>query len=148
MIIGFIFMQLFNILMGYIEGAYWHFRNIVVLSNHFKTPYALKLNLHSALFALKVLFAIIILYSCRSESILSLILFSVALIISQPYFHLGVMYWHRNKLDSRVYKKGFFDVNVIEKGDSSKLDLMLKKQISYQMRLFGFIISIILIIFA
>ena len=151
MIIGFISWQIFNALMGFIEGAYWHFRNAIILSNHFKTPYALKLNLHSALLALRVLFAIMIIYNCIDTSINSLILLSVALIISQPFFHLGMMYWHRNKLYSRTYKKGFIDCNVVELGDSSRWDLFLYniglKQITFRLRLVSFVVSIILIFF-
>jgi hypothetical protein len=127
--------------MGYIEGAYWHFRNAVVLSNHYKTPYATTLNLHSALFVVRVLFAI----ALQNYSIY----FITALILSQPYFHLGMMYLHRNKLDSRVYPLRFKDCNKVELHESSKLDLFLYniglKQISYNVRLMGLLVAILLV---
>ena len=68
MIISFAIWQLFNALIGWIEGAYWHFRNTVILSNHYRTPYADKLNLHNVLFALRVLIAITLIYSCINEN--------------------------------------------------------------------------------
>ena len=152
MIISFAIWQLFNALIGWIEGAYWHFRNTVILSNHYRTPYADKLNLHNVLFELRVLIAIALTYICINENTISLICFITALIISQPYFHLGMMYKHRNKLDSRTYPKGFKDCNAVELGDSSKIDLFLYnvglKQVTYDIRLAGLIISILLVTFA
>ncbi len=138
--------------MGIIEGAYWHFRNIVILNEDIeKSEYELKLDLHPYLLALRVLFAIMIIYNCIDTSINSIILLFGALLISQPFFHLGMMYWMRNKLNLRTYVKGFFDVNVVEKDDSSKLDLLLHKlglkQISFRLRLVGFITASFLILY-
>jgi hypothetical protein len=149
-ILSFILWQCFNALMGYIEGAYWHFRNTVIFSNHFKTPYALKLNLHGALFAVRVVVAIALMSNNVHLPIFSQILFATALILSQPYFHLGTMYKHRNKLNSGTYPKGFYDVNVVELDESSKLDLFLYniglKQITYRLRLVGLVVSVIILI--
>lgn len=150
--LGFLAWQIFNALMGIIEGAYWHFRNIVVLDDKiFKTPYALKLDLHPYLLALRFLIAISIMKDFIISPIYTQILFATALLISQPFFHLGMMYWIRNKLNSRTYEKGFFDVNKVEKDDSSKLDLLLEKlglkQINFRLRLVGFIIAFFSILF-
>jgi hypothetical protein len=141
---SFILWLLFNACMGYIEGAYWHFRNAVVLSKHYKTPYATTLNLHSILFVVRVLFAI----ALQNTSIY----FITALILSQPYFHLGMMYLHRNKLDSRVYPLRFKDCNKVELHESSKIDLFLYniglKQITYRLRLICLIIAGLIIVVA
>jgi hypothetical protein len=153
-VLGFILWQCFNALMGWIEGAYWHFRNTVILSNHYKTPYAQKLNLHSALLAVRIVVAISLVqcldFYLDFSGLFHVILFLASLILSQPYFHLGMMYKHRNKLDNRVYPLGFQDVNKVEVGDSSKLDLFLYniglKQITYRVRLMGFVTAIILLL--
>lgn len=148
----FAFWQAFNAFMGYIEACYWYFRNIVVLSPIIeKSEFAKNLNLHSALFAVRVLVAGILCKGNLHLPIFTQILFATALILSHPYFHLGTMYWMRNKLDNRVYLLGFYDVNVIDEKESSWLDKKLHKfrlkQFTYRFRLGCLIVSCLLILF-
>lgn len=125
------------ILEGEREGYFWDYKiksNVVDYVNHH-----INFTLQRSIFFI-VSFSIKLLLT---SNILSTILFCIGLFLIYPYFHCGMMYKTRNKVNSKIYLLGW-------KSNSSKTSEALTDKMSlitkYSDRLISLKIGLLLIL--
>lgn len=119
---------------GYREAYYF---NSIVLQ--FYVQDSQKKNLHPIFTVQRFLVALIINIACFSLG-WKLILFDLALIAAQPFFHNGMYYLIRNKLNPKTYPKKWFDESTTTTDKSTKYETPTE-------RVIYLILSILSIIF-
>ena len=105
--ITYIIWCIYSSLFGISDAWYWYSANIAKYS----TKNFVFKDLHKQFFWTRTIVATVFaLLMCGSNYILWFPIM-VSLGLSFPFFHNGFYYVTRNKIDSNVYKKGFFDMS-------------------------------------
>lgn len=118
------------ILEGVREAYFWHHS----ANSNKQTKY----NLHGIFTIQRILLFVLINIICLSLGKI-LILFDIALILSQPFFHNGMYYLIRNKIDKNVYNKKWLDQSVNSTAVLTKIEQPI-------VRVIFFILSLIIIL--
>jgi hypothetical protein len=113
---------------GKIEGFYWHFTDI---SKREKAE-----DIHASFLSQRFMIWLI------AGGIIDWKLM-LALSCSFPMMHLGSLYYHRNKLNPKVYEKGFFAQRSNQ--STQKVKLFKWLFLTFERRLAFFVLSIVLL---
>lgn len=139
---------------GILEGYIWHYWLESWFKKILKFPDALKdmqkegALIHKIsmipLLGLLVFILILATFDIRPLAILFL---GISLSTVNPLFHLGAMFYTRNKLSPKVYPKGFKDTSVISDGNTDKHKKLTNKLFNtYKKRIIFAVISVIFLI--
>jgi hypothetical protein len=115
---------LFFIVIGMLEGIMWHDCVNIISVRQAKL-------LHIPLVAIRVMWFVLAYYILDND-----VASITNLILCYPFWHLGIMYWMRNKLNPSIYKHGFFDV--ASPTSTSILDRLLPLTFGLRLTLFIF----------
>jgi len=150
-VLSWILFLIVSTIKGIIDGYIWHYWVESWMKKILKYPNALKemqiegkLIHKISVIPLLTIFLFVLLIAAFDIKPLAILFLGISLSTVNPMFHLGAMFYTRNKLNKQVYTNSYKSESIISDGNTDKFRKLTNKLFNtYKKRVIFAIISII-----